>query len=81
MVSWLFTLALIIEAAMIWDGTKYLMGALIFIFALVRVYGYGLVNKYYGELQDFVSVRTCHKSFGLVQPMPVYVWRFGEFTF
>lgn len=55
-VAWLFTLALTIEASMLWDGTKYFVGALIYIFALVRVYGYFLINKYYGQLQGFVSV-------------------------
>lgn len=55
-VAWLFTLALIIESAMIWDGTKYFVGAMIFTFALVRLYGYALLNRSYGELQGFVAV-------------------------
>eukprot|EP00191_Tetraselmis_sp_GSL018_P002355 CAMPEP_0177602642 /NCGR_PEP_ID=MMETSP0419_2-20121207/15002_1 /TAXON_ID=582737 /ORGANISM="Tetraselmis sp., Strain GSL018" /LENGTH=355 /DNA_ID=CAMNT_0019096189 /DNA_START=738 /DNA_END=1804 /DNA_ORIENTATION=+ len=55
-VAWLFTLALTIAASMTWDGTKlYFVGVLILSFAIVRVYGYALINKYYGELQDFVS--------------------------
>lgn len=55
--SWLFTLALTIEAAMIWDGTKYFVGGMVLVFAFVRLYGYSIVNKYYDDLSGFVKVR------------------------
>eukprot|EP00873_Tetraselmis_striata_P043517 jgi/Tetstr1/463781/TSEL_008597.t1 len=53
--SWLFTLALTIEAAMIWDGTKYFVGGMVLVFAFVRLYGYSIVNKYYDDLSGFVK--------------------------
>jgi hypothetical protein len=62
-VSWLFTLALTIEAAMIWDGTKFFVGGMVLVFALVRLYGYTIVNKYYADLSGFVKVHAC-------SPMP-----------